>query len=86
MGKIEISIPSESLFFDFVYIYKQKGTWKSWPDIVRKQEIETGVAIQIPTIDTARYLYILDMFIRVIILLCLDQECRLQNNQIHLYI
>lgn len=84
MGKIEISVPPENLFFDYVYIYNQKGTWKSWPEIVRKQAIETGVAIQIPTIDTARYLYILDMFIRVIILL--PNECRLLNNQIHLHI
>lgn len=66
VGKIEISIPQEGHFFDYVYVFRQKGAWRFWPDVVRGMKIETDVAVQIPTIDTGRYLHILELYIKVI--------------------
>jgi len=66
VGKIDISIPGEGMFIDYIYIFKQKGAWKYWPDIVRRMEIdESSLGAQVPTIDTARYMYILDLHIKV---------------------
>ncbi|CRK98972.1 CLUMA_CG011958, isoform A [Clunio marinus] len=61
VGRIEVTIPPDGLIFDYVYIFKQKGAWKLWPDLVRNMKIETGVAIQVPTIDTARYSHMFNL-------------------------
>lgn len=58
-------LPGEGLIFDYYYSFKQKGMWKYWPDYVRQLKPETGIAVQIPTIDTARYMYMLDLHIKV---------------------
>lgn len=65
-GKVEIIIPSEHMFFECAYIYKQKGFWKSWSDLLKtQQKASDGDAIQVPTIDTLRYNYFLDLHIKV---------------------
>jgi dynein heavy chain, axonemal len=63
VGKVEVSVPTEGLIIDYVYIFKQKGAWKYWPDLVRNMKIETfGVqTIQVPTIDTARYSHLFNL-------------------------
>lgn len=64
-GKVDALVPPEGIVFDYYYVFKQKGLWKYWPDFVRQQKPETGIAVQIPTIDTARYMYMLDLHIKV---------------------
>ncbi|XP_055844482.1 dynein axonemal heavy chain 12 [Episyrphus balteatus] len=65
IGKLEIALPSEGLLADYVYMYKQKGTWKYWPELVKKMEPEESASgVQIPTIDTARYMHLLEMHIK----------------------
>lgn len=59
VGKIEVSVPPDGHIIDYVYIFKQKGAWKYWPDLVRNMKVETGVTIQVPTIDTARYSHLM---------------------------
>lgn len=45
-----------------MYVFKQKGAWKFWPDLVRNMKIETfGSNLQIPTIDTARYSHLFNL-------------------------
>lgn len=62
VGKIEVSVPPDSLIIDYVYIFKQKGAWKYWPDLVRNMKIESfGSTLQIPTIDTARYSHLFNL-------------------------
>ena len=49
-----------------MYLFKQKGSWKYWPDLAKKLEVEeTPSGVIVPTIDTGRYMYILDMHIKV---------------------
>lgn len=65
-GKIDLGLPMEGNMAEYVYVFKQKGAWKYWPELVRRQEPEvTSGGIQISTIDTGRYLYLLDLHIKV---------------------
>ncbi|XP_055378973.1 dynein axonemal heavy chain 12 [Condylostylus longicornis] len=62
LGNVEIIMPGEGLIFDYLYVFKQKGQWRYWPDIARKQDIEiTPSGYLVKTIDTGRYMYILDL-------------------------
>lgn len=65
VGKVEVSLPPDALVIDHMYVFKQKGAWKYWPDLVRNMKIETasggGNQLQIPTIDTARYSYLFNL-------------------------
>ncbi|KAL1506278.1 hypothetical protein ABEB36_005670 [Hypothenemus hampei] len=65
--KLEISIPSEGLLFDYSYNYKMKGNWKYWPEIVKAERVDECKNILqalIPTVDTARYMTLINMHIR----------------------
>lgn len=65
-GKIDISIPMEGDFSEYVYIFKQKGAWKYWPDVVRRHDPEiSALGIQVSTIDTGRYMHLLKLHIKV---------------------
>ncbi|XP_018571400.1 dynein heavy chain 12, axonemal [Anoplophora glabripennis] len=65
--KMEISIPSEGILFDYSYHYKMKGNWRYWPEVVRTERVDECKNILqalIPTVDTARYMALIDMHIR----------------------
>lgn len=68
-GRIDVSIPLEGNLSEYVYVFKQKGSWKYWPDLVRRQEPEiSSLGIQVSTIDTGRYMHLLDLHIKVFFL------------------
>lgn len=69
LDKIELIIPTEGLMFDYFYHFKQKGLWKHWQDSLKGLKPVEGASMIIPTIDTLRYMHILDMHIKVRILL-----------------
>ena len=63
---MEIAIPVEGLLVDYVYVFKQRGAWRSWNDMAKRMEVEeTSLGVQVPTIDTARYMHLLKMHIDV---------------------
>lgn len=65
-GKIDVSVPLENNLSEYVYIFKQKGAWKYWPEVVRRIEPDiSALGIQVQTIDTGRYMYLLDLHIKV---------------------
>nr|CAH7749861.1 unnamed protein product [Callosobruchus chinensis] len=67
MEKIEVSIPTEGLLLDYSYNYRMKGNWKYWPDVVRNERLDECKNILqalIPTVDTARYMNLINMHIR----------------------
>lgn len=50
---------------DYCYIFKQKGTWKLWIDIVRRQDPEIiPQGVYVATADTARFSYMIDLHIK----------------------
>lgn len=66
VGKVDIGMPLEGLLVDYVYVFKQRGAWRSWNDITKRLEVEeTSLGVQVPTVDTARYMHLLKMHIEV---------------------
>ncbi|KAG5885992.1 hypothetical protein JTB14_025387 [Gonioctena quinquepunctata] len=57
LEKVDVSIPTEGLLFDYSYNYRMKGSWKFWPELVRAERVDECKNILhalIPTVDTAR--------------------------------
>ncbi|KAF7258254.1 hypothetical protein EG68_04624 [Paragonimus skrjabini miyazakii] len=70
--RIEFPIPESGLVYDYFYEYKSRGSWKHWNE--RNKSLDPSVnrkirEIIVPTMDTARYKYIME--------LCLNQHRRL---------
>uniref|UniRef100_A0A1B0AXU3 AAA+ ATPase domain-containing protein n=1 Tax=Glossina palpalis gambiensis TaxID=67801 RepID=A0A1B0AXU3_9MUSC len=64
LGKIELPIPLEGILADYVYVFKQRGAWRSWNELAKRMDVEdTPLGVQVPTIDTARYIHLLKMHI-----------------------
>ncbi|KAI8893820.1 dynein heavy chain and region D6 of dynein motor-domain-containing protein [Globomyces pollinis-pini] len=66
--KIDKPIPPQGLVYDYMFEKDKKsgGQWKLWVDTIEKYEILPKTkfnAITVPTIDTARYTYLLDLFL-----------------------
>ncbi|KAJ3328189.1 Dynein heavy chain 7, axonemal [Blyttiomyces sp. JEL0837] len=66
--RIDKPIPGSGLIYDYVFEKDRKfgGGWKLWTDTIEKYEIPPKTkfnAITVPTVDTARYSYLLDLFI-----------------------
>ncbi|KAI5747904.1 hypothetical protein M8J77_019695 [Diaphorina citri] len=64
---IECQLPIEGLVHDYFYVFKQKGSWKSWPDQVKTLKTEECINFQdtlIPTTDSAKYCFMLDLHVR----------------------
>ncbi|KAK4876149.1 hypothetical protein RN001_012571 [Aquatica leii] len=67
LEKVEIQIPEIGLLIDYLYVYRGKGQWKYWPDIAKSMRVEEARNIQqalIPTVDTIKYMYMVEMHIR----------------------
>ncbi|XP_077977539.1 dynein axonemal heavy chain 12-like [Glandiceps talaboti] len=68
VGKIEVPIPPEGLVFEYMYEFKSRGRWVHWNEIIRNKEIGgPGMKPQdiiVPTMDTARYTYLMDLMIK----------------------
>lgn len=60
----KMMLPQDGILFDFMCY--GLGYWVNWPQSIRKDELEMNVLdIQMPTVDTARYSYLMKMNIRV---------------------
>lgn len=59
-------MPSEGCINDYYYVFKQKGLWKLWSDLVKRQEPDVNqYGVQVVTVDSARYSYLVEMHIKV---------------------
>jgi dynein heavy chain len=66
--RVDRFLPDEASVFDIVFEkdLKSGGSWKLWVDTIQKYEIPPKAkfnSIMIPTIDTVRYDYLLDLMI-----------------------
>ncbi|XP_058067045.1 dynein axonemal heavy chain 12 [Anopheles bellator] len=64
VGKIDVSMPGEGMILDYVYHFKQKGSWRYYPDMVRQMKNEAGFTLLVPTLDSVRYMHILDIHVK----------------------
>ncbi|XP_077865268.1 dynein axonemal heavy chain 12 [Saccoglossus kowalevskii] len=68
VGKIDVPIPPEGLVYEYMYEFKARGRWVHWNETIRNKEIGgPGMKPQdiiVPTMDTARYTYLMDLMIK----------------------
>lgn len=65
IGKLEVSLPTEGIMYDYNYVFKQKGSWRYCPELMRRMDPEMTVhGLQIPTVDAARYYNLIELHIR----------------------
>ncbi|XP_070559445.1 dynein axonemal heavy chain 12-like isoform X2 [Ptychodera flava] len=68
VGKIEVPIPPEGTVYDYMFEFKARGRWVHWHETIRNKEIGApGMKPQdiiVPTVDTARYTYLMDLMIK----------------------
>lgn len=65
IGKLEVSLPTEGIMYDYSYVFKQKGSWRYCPELMRRMDPEmTDRGLQIPTVDSARYYNLIELHIR----------------------
>lgn len=63
---------------DYYYVFKQKGSWKLWSDFVKRQESDVNqYGVQVATVDSARYSFLVDMHIKVS-----QHEYKIQTNRL----
>ncbi|KAK7490595.1 hypothetical protein BaRGS_00018198, partial [Batillaria attramentaria] len=64
--KIEVPLPPEHTAYDYFYEHKSRGSWKPWHDLIKHAELGTTNVREmlVPTIDTARYSFIMDLCIK----------------------
>lgn len=66
LEKVEVNVPADEMIFDHSYLYKSKGNWKFWPDVLKNEKIEDSdylLDIFVPTNDTIKYTTIINMHI-----------------------
>lgn len=66
-AKFEVSFPNDGSVYDWQYETKGRGNWKHWNEMVRGFETPSHNNIRriiVPTVDTARYTYLMDLTIR----------------------
>ncbi|XP_068561369.1 dynein axonemal heavy chain 12 [Cebidichthys violaceus] len=68
VGKWECPMDEKGLVYDYFYEFKGKGSWVHWNDAIKNVNLgdkDTKVQeIIVPTIDTVRYTYVMDLCIR----------------------
>ncbi|XP_071484907.1 dynein axonemal heavy chain 12-like [Diadema antillarum] len=67
VGKLDVPLPPEGMVYDYLFEYKARGKWTHWNDTIRNMDIGQGRKVQeiiVPTMDTARYTYLMDIAIR----------------------
>jgi len=71
-GKFELQIPEKGLVHDYYFVYKNRGDWFPWENLMRAAEGTTGGATVtmknirryiVPTVDTTRVNFMLDLII-----------------------
>jgi dynein heavy chain len=67
-GKFDALPPVEGVLFDFVFDFRARGQWKHWNDIIKNTDVPEIYNIDellVPTIDSARYINILDLSLKM---------------------
>ena len=68
IGRWECHLPADGTLYDYVYEYKQRGQWRQWAESIRNIPLpETGSLkdLIVPTVETARYSYILELSLAI---------------------
>ncbi|XP_044742040.1 dynein axonemal heavy chain 12 [Chrysoperla carnea] len=64
---VSISLPGDGYYLDYFYVYRMKGSWKYWPEEVKSMPVQESKSLQqtlVPTLDVARYLFLLKLHVK----------------------
>ncbi|XP_038127258.1 dynein heavy chain 12, axonemal [Cyprinodon tularosa] len=68
LGKWECLMGDKGLVYDYFYEFKGRGKWVHWNEVIKNINLgDKNTKVQeiiVPTIDTARYTYIMDLCIK----------------------
>uniref|UniRef100_T1IWC0 AAA+ ATPase domain-containing protein n=1 Tax=Strigamia maritima TaxID=126957 RepID=T1IWC0_STRMM len=68
VGRIEPPFPTDNTVYDYFFEYRLKGQWMLWAQLVKPLDLsESAGSIQeiiVPTVDTVRYSYLMDFFVK----------------------
>ena len=70
-GKFDLQIPDKGFVHDYYFVYKNRGDWYPWENLMRAAEGAGGTTVSmrnirryiVPTVDTTRVNYMLDLII-----------------------
>lgn len=62
LDRLEVGIPPEGILLDYCYLYKQRGAWKLWADLLKNETTELPNFV--PTVDTIRCNFLLQLHIK----------------------
>ncbi|XP_048523986.1 dynein axonemal heavy chain 7-like [Dendroctonus ponderosae] len=62
LDRLEVGIPPEGVLLDYCYLYKQRGAWKLWADLLKNEKIELPNFV--PTVDSVRCNFLLELHIK----------------------
>ncbi|CAH1783738.1 unnamed protein product, partial [Owenia fusiformis] len=66
IGKIDVPFPNDGLVYDYNYEMKARGAWIHWNDTIKNLRVPQDKKIRdilVPTMDTARYTYLMEVCI-----------------------
>ncbi|CAB3376481.1 Hypothetical predicted protein [Cloeon dipterum] len=66
-GKVDVPVPSDGCLLDHSFVFRFKGSWKYWPDILRAMKLDDQAEIFqtiIPTMDTERLSHLMQLHVQ----------------------
>ncbi|XP_059478390.1 dynein axonemal heavy chain 3-like [Neocloeon triangulifer] len=66
-GKVDVAVPGEGVLLDHSFVFRFKGSWKYWPDILRAMKLDDQAEMfktVIPTIDTERLSHLMQLHVQ----------------------
>ncbi|KAF7264125.1 hypothetical protein GWI33_000606 [Rhynchophorus ferrugineus] len=67
MERLEVGVPHDGILLDYCYLYKQRGTWKMWSDLLKNEKIVENQylsGVLVPTPDTLRCGFLMDIHVK----------------------
>ncbi|XP_060529968.1 dynein axonemal heavy chain 7-like [Cylas formicarius] len=66
--RLEVTVPHEATLFDYAYVYRQRGAWKLWSDLLKNEKISAPLYdeddVFAPTVDAVRCGHFLDLHVK----------------------
>lgn len=65
-GKVDVTVPGEGVLLDHNFVFRFKGSWKYWPDVLRTMKLDENADVlqtTVPTVDTERLTQLMQLHV-----------------------
>jgi dynein heavy chain, axonemal len=65
-GKLDVALPGEGVLLDHNFVFRFKGSWKYWPDVLRTMKLDESADVLqtlVPTVDTERLTLLMQLHV-----------------------